>query len=59
LLAGVGGEGFLEVDANDNPLRDRFCGPVAEVNEGTVTLNDKPGLGVDPDLASIEQYRTA
>jgi L-alanine-DL-glutamate epimerase-like enolase superfamily enzyme len=59
LLAGVGGEGFLEVDANDNPLRDRFCGPVAEVNEGTVTLNDKPGLGVDPDLTSIEQYRTA
>ena len=26
LLAGVGGDGLLEVDANDNPLRDRFCG---------------------------------
>ena len=29
LLAGVGGDGLLEVDSNDNPLRDRFCGPVA------------------------------
>jgi L-alanine-DL-glutamate epimerase-like enolase superfamily enzyme len=59
LLAGVGGEGLLEVDANDNPLRDRFCGPVAEVSAGTVTLSDEPGLGIAPDLASIEQYRTA
>ena len=29
LLAGVGGDGLLEVDSNDNPLRDLFCGPVA------------------------------
>lgn len=59
LLAGVGGEGLLEVDANDNPLRDRFCGPVGEVRDGMVTLGDEPGLGIEPDLASIEQYRTA
>jgi D-galactarolactone cycloisomerase len=59
LLAGVGGEGLLEVDANDNPLRDRFCGPVAEISDGTVTLSDSPGLGFEPDLSSIEQYRTA
>jgi D-galactarolactone cycloisomerase len=59
LLAGVGGTGLLEVDANDNPLRDRFCGPVADVIDGTVTLGDAPGLGIEPDLAAIEQYRTA
>lgn len=59
LLAGVGGEGLLEVDANDNPLRDRFCGPVANVSDGAVTLSDEPGLGIEPDLASIEQYRSA
>lgn len=58
LLAGVGGEGLLEVDANDNPLRDRFCGPVAEVSDGAITLSDEPGLGIEPDIASIEQYRT-
>lgn len=59
LLAGVGGGGLLEVDSNDNPLRDRFCGPVADVKDGTVTLNEDAGLGIEPDLASIEQYRTA
>jgi L-alanine-DL-glutamate epimerase-like enolase superfamily enzyme len=59
LLAGVGGNGLLEVDSNDNPLRDRFCGPVANVKDGAVTLSEDAGLGIEPDLASIEQYRTA
>ena len=59
LLAGVGGDGLLEVDSNDNPLRDRFCGPVADVRDGAITLSDDPGLGIEPELSSIEQYRTA
>jgi L-alanine-DL-glutamate epimerase-like enolase superfamily enzyme len=59
LLAGVGGDGLLEVDSNDNPLRDRFCGPVVEVRDGAIALSDDPGLGIEPELSSIEQYRTA
>jgi D-galactarolactone cycloisomerase len=59
LLAGIGGDGLLEVDCNENPLRDRFCGPVLDVREGAIELGDAPGLGLTPDLASIEQYRTA
>jgi L-alanine-DL-glutamate epimerase-like enolase superfamily enzyme len=59
LLAGVGGDGLLEIDANDNPLRDRFCGSVADVRDGAITVSDDPGLGIEPELASIEQYRTA
>ncbi len=59
LLAGVGGDGLLEVDANDNPLRDRLCGPLIDVSDGMVTLGDEPGLGIEPDLAAIERYRTA
>ena len=58
LLAGIGGGGLLEIDSNDNPLRDRFCGPVADVVDGMVTLSDAPGLGIEPDPASVEQYRT-
>ena len=58
LLAGIGGDGWLEVDANDNPLRDLFCGPVLNVREGTVELDQEPGLGITPDLSSIERYRT-
>jgi D-galactarolactone cycloisomerase len=59
LLAGVGGDGLLEVDANDNPLRDCFSGAVADIRDGTITLNEAPGLGIDPDLDAIQQYRTA
>jgi D-galactarolactone cycloisomerase len=58
LLAGAGGNGLLEVDANENPLRDRFAGPVADVRDGAVTLSEEPGIGPAPDLAVIAQYRT-
>ena len=58
LLAGAGGDGWLEVDINDNPLRDQFCGPVFDVSNGTVTLNEEPGLGIVPDIRSIERFRT-
>lgn len=58
LLAGTGGDGWLEVDANDNPLRDLFCGPVLNVSEGAVELNQESGLGIVPDLSSIERYRS-
>jgi L-alanine-DL-glutamate epimerase-like enolase superfamily enzyme len=59
LLAGAGGDGLLEVDANDNPLRDRFCGSVADIKNGTIMLGEAPGLGIEPDLAAIASYRTA
>ena len=59
LLAGVGGDGLLEVDCNDNPLRDRLCGPVRDVRDGMIELGEEAGLGITPDLKSIEQYRTA
>jgi L-alanine-DL-glutamate epimerase-like enolase superfamily enzyme len=57
LLAGIGGDGWLEVDANDNPLRDLFCGPVVNVSEGTCELGEDPGLGLVPDLSSVDRYR--
>ena len=59
LLAGIGGDGMLEVDCNDNPLRDRFCGPVAAVRDGCVELGEAPGIGLDPDLEAIAAWRTA
>ncbi|WP_342731613.1 mandelate racemase/muconate lactonizing enzyme family protein [Bradyrhizobium sp. B117] len=58
LLAGIGGDGWLEVDINDNPLRDLFCGAVADVTDGTVSLGEEPGLGLAPDLASIARHRS-
>jgi L-alanine-DL-glutamate epimerase-like enolase superfamily enzyme len=57
LLAAAGGNGMLEVDANENPLRDDFCGPVAEISEGHVTLTEAPGIGVAPDLTGVKRFR--
>jgi len=58
LLAGSGGGGWLEVDSNDNPLRQDFCGAVADVSDGEIVLPETPGLGIEPDFAGIEKYRT-
>lgn len=49
LLAAVGGDGRLEVDANPNPLRDELWGPLATPKNGSCTLTDAPGLGEFPD----------
>ena len=54
LLAAVGGEGFAEVDANPNPLREEVF-PL-KLEEGSVTLSDAPGLGIEPDLARLRRY---
>lgn len=57
LLAGVGGPGMLEVDVNENPLRDTLCGPVADVRDGAIVLGDGPGLGIDPNLSPLRRFR--
>lgn len=53
LLAAAGGDGLLEMDANDNPLRTAMVGPLAPVREGRWPLPEGPGLGVAPDLAAM------
>lgn len=58
LLAASGGGGLLEVDSNDNPLRENFCGAVADIKDGEIELPETPGLGIEPDVKAIEKYRT-
>jgi L-alanine-DL-glutamate epimerase-like enolase superfamily enzyme len=58
-LAAIGGGGVLEVDANANPLRSATCGPLANISDGSSVLNNRPGLGIDPDLASLQAYAVA
>ena len=48
------GEGYAEVDANPNPLREEVF-PL-RVDEGVATLPDAPGIGVEPDLARLKRY---
>ena len=54
LAAAGGGAGFLEVDANPNPLREEVF-PL-DVDDGIATLSDAPGLGVEPDLARLARF---
>jgi len=49
LLAAVGGDGRLEVDANPNPLREALCAPLDRIEDGRARLSDAPGLGKLPD----------
>ncbi|MCX7274523.1 MAG: hypothetical protein NTV19_15370 [Burkholderiales bacterium] len=53
LLAAVGGEGLLEVDANPNPLRTLLAPRLSTVIDGVVQLGNDPGIGVEPDLAQL------
>jgi L-alanine-DL-glutamate epimerase-like enolase superfamily enzyme len=57
LLAAVGGDGLLEIDANSNPLRDELSGPLRRIAEGRCTLSDAPGLGEIPDLRDYAPLR--
>ncbi len=56
LKAAVGGPGYVEVDANPNPLRDLLALPAFALVDGAVQLEDRPGLGVEPDLVSCRDF---
>jgi L-alanine-DL-glutamate epimerase-like enolase superfamily enzyme len=51
LLASVGGDGLLEVDVNENPLRESLAQPYPALVNGCFTLDSAPGLGVEPDFS--------
>jgi L-alanine-DL-glutamate epimerase-like enolase superfamily enzyme len=53
-LAASGNAGYLEVDANPNPLREEVF-PFA-IDDGWVTLPETPGLGVEPDLERLARF---
>jgi L-alanine-DL-glutamate epimerase-like enolase superfamily enzyme len=57
LLAAAGGDGLLEVDVNDNLLRDALAGPLLPLSDGQAAVPDGPGLGYVPDVASVSSLR--
>lgn len=58
LLAAAGGCGMLEVDANPNPMRTELLGDMLSNPHKGFCLNDKPGLGIDPDLQPLKPHQT-
>lgn len=59
LLAAAGGDGMLEIDANPNPLRTLTCGALGAIREGGADLGAAPGLGSEPDLGALAEFRVA
>jgi len=55
VLAAAGGDGLLEIDANDNALRSLLAPPLAQVVDGYISLDEKPGLGVTPDIEALQR----
>jgi hypothetical protein len=53
LRAAVGDSGWVEWDANPNPILDRVADQLPQVDDGHVRLADVAGLGLVPDLSLI------
>ncbi|HET8610262.1 MAG TPA: mandelate racemase/muconate lactonizing enzyme family protein [Burkholderiales bacterium] len=57
LLAAVGGDGLMEVDVNENPLRDGLMPWADWMRDGAVALPPGSGLGAVPDLDKMRAWR--
>ena len=56
LLAAAGGDGMIEVDANENLLRTALAPALAHIDAtGCIDLGEAPGIGVLPDPAQIAE----
>jgi L-alanine-DL-glutamate epimerase-like enolase superfamily enzyme len=58
VIAAAGGTGLLEFDCHPNIGREAVVGDLLPVREGRVPVPKGPGLGAEPDLASLGRYRT-
>ncbi|MEO8542606.1 MAG: mandelate racemase/muconate lactonizing enzyme family protein [Burkholderiaceae bacterium] len=58
LLAVIGGDGRVELDINENPLRADL-GPIdLQVRNGALRLPQGPGFGFEPDAAMLRRLST-
>ncbi len=56
LLAAAGGDGLLEVDVNDNPLRTDIFGEALIARDGQFSLPSAPGIGMTPEPSALRAY---
>ena len=57
-LSAIGGEGLLEFDVNENPLRDAFFEDWGLGSDGHFHLSEAPGLGIEAIPEQITRYET-
>lgn len=58
VLSAIGGDGLLELDVNENPLRELLAEPFPKVQNGTFQLSQQVGIGVIPNLKQAHQWLT-
>lgn len=58
VLAAAGGPGLLEFDAHPNPNRESIVRDLLPLRDGAVPVPVAPGLGAEPDLRTLQRYRT-
>ncbi|MBT7511589.1 MAG: mandelate racemase/muconate lactonizing enzyme family protein, partial [Rhodospirillaceae bacterium] len=56
LLAAAGGPGVLEMDVNENPIRDATLDGAITLEDGAAVLPDTSGIGIDPDPAALAEW---
>lgn len=56
ILAAAGGNGWLELDINPNPLREGLANPYPEIKDGHLFMPGSPGIGVEPDFGILKKY---
>ena len=57
LLSAAGGDGLLEIDVNENALREAFAGSLLPLRNGLAITPNGPGLGTVPDRDAIRRYQ--
>lgn len=58
LRAALGEAGYVEWDANPNPVHAPLAEQLPRVHEGRITLGDAPGLGLQVDIAAWQAQLT-
>jgi L-alanine-DL-glutamate epimerase-like enolase superfamily enzyme len=56
VLCAAGGDGYVELDANANPLRTLGASSFPVPVDGAIELGERPGIGLDADLAALKPY---
>lgn len=59
VLASIPNGGQLEYDCNPNPLREELNLHKLEINDGVVTLPERPGLGIELNPETMERYKVS
>jgi hypothetical protein len=58
VLSALGGDGLLEMDVNENPLRAILAEPFPTLHDGKMHLSDQIGIGVAPNLEKANPWLT-